>query len=229
VSTAVEAVWFDLYGTLVDLGPLVAMCDAAAAGRGTDLASRWRQRQLEASWLTSLMGRWRPFDDITADALAVAADELGIRRTDLPADLETAFERLPATTEALSVLAAMREAGIPIGVLSNGSRPMIERTLRNARLDEHIDLARSVDEARRYKPDPAVYALAVQASGRDADRIGFVTANGWDASGGAAFGLRVAWLRPGPGARLPAVATGSVAVATWSTLRSTLGLEPEAR
>ena len=53
---AVDAVFFDLFGTLLDLGALVDDCETAAPGRGRELAARWRARQLEFSWLRTTMG-----------------------------------------------------------------------------------------------------------------------------------------------------------------------------
>jgi 2-haloacid dehalogenase len=214
------AVWFDLYGTLVDLGPLVGMCEAAAPGHGEALAARWRQRQVEASWLTTLMDEWRPFDELTARALRIAAAELGIAQ---PLDvLDGAFERLPAAAAAGDVLRRLRAAGIPIGVLSNGSGPMIERTLLGSRLAGELDRVESVDAVRRYKPDPAVYALATAASGAEPPELGFVTANGWDAAGAATFGFRVVWLRPVELAQLASPA--EVTVGTWATVAAAFGV-----
>jgi 2-haloacid dehalogenase len=219
----VAAVWFDLYGTLVALGPLTNAGEAVAPGRGAALAGRWRQRQVEASWLTTLTGRWRAFDVLTREALRTAAAELGI---DGPLDeLDGAFERLPAAGEATAVLAALRSRGVRTGILSNGSSAMIERTLAASGLAGAVDLVRSVDLVERYKPDPAVYALAVDASAAAPDSVGFVTANGWDAAGAAASGLRVAWLRPDPRAMLPL--PEDVAIASWPTLLATLGVDPD--
>ena len=73
----------------------------------------------------------------------------------------------------------------------------------------------SVDAARRFKPHPSVYQLALDATGLTAKRIGFVTANGWDAAGAGAVGFRVAWLRPAPTASLPAVGAPEPILATW--------------
>jgi 2-haloacid dehalogenase len=215
------AVWFDLYGTLVELAPLVARCEDVAPGRGEALAARWRQRQVEASWLTTLMGGWRPFDELTARALRIAAAELGIaERLDA---LDGAFERLPAAAGAGEVLARLRTAGIPVGVLSNGSRAMIERTLAGCGLAGELDRVESVDAVRRYKPDPAVYALATAASGSEPGELGFVTANGWDAAGAATFGFRVVWLRPTERAQLPIAA--DVTTGTWATVAAAFGLD----
>ena len=79
----------------------------------------------------------------------------------------------------------------------------------------------SVDASRQFKPAPSVYQLAVDATGLPANRIGFVTANGWDAAGASAFGFRVAWLRPGPTASLPAVGAPEPIVVTWPEIATT--------
>ena len=219
----VGAVWFDLFGTLVDLGPLVDACEIGAPGHGAELAARWRARQVEASWLRTLMNRWAPFETVTRDALAAAAADVGVDIEGLDA-LDGAFERLPARQGAGDSLLALRDLGVPTGILSNGSAAMIERTTRSAGLGSLVDEVRSVEEVRRYKPDPAVYRLAVDASGVEAARVGFVTANGWDAAGAAAFGLRVAWLRPDRVAVVPAVGAPDPFVATWGELPRVFGL-----
>lgn len=221
-GSALGAVWFDLYGTLVTIEPLATACEGVAPGRGSDLAALWRRRQLEASWLRSLMDAWQPFDVVTRDALRVAAAELAIEGP--LDDLDGAFERLPARPDAAALLSRLRGAGLLVGVLSNGSIGMIERTLAAAGLAGSIDAWRSVDEVRRYKPDPAVYRLAVDRSGIGPERIGFVTANGWDAAGAAAFGLHVIWLRPDGADRLPAVGVAEPRVATWAGVGEALGI-----
>lgn len=218
---SIAAVWFDLYGTLVALDPLIAECEAVAPGSGSALADRWRRRQLEASWLRSLMGAWQPFDVVTRDALRSAATELAI---DQPLGmLDGAFERLPARPDAVAVLGGLRRSGLLVGVLSNGSGGMIARTLTAAGLDGVIDVWRSVDEVRRYKPDPAVYRLAVERSGVAPDRVAFVTANGWDAAGAAACGLDVLWLRSSGSEQLPAVGAPMPRVATWEGIVAAIG------
>lgn len=224
---AIAAVWFDLFGTLVELGPLAHRCAAAAAGRGAVLADRWRARQLEATWLRTVMGTWADFETVTRDALVVALRDIGVDEATATAmaetELATSFERLPINPAAIGVIDRLRAAGLRLGILSNGSASMIERTMAHAGLAGRFDLVRSVDVVRRYKPDPAVYRLAIRASRAPASRIGFVTANGWDAAGAAACGLQVAWLPPAPGACLPAVSAGPLAIATWPDLPDLFG------
>ncbi len=215
---AVGAVFFDLFGTLVSLAPLDEACDRLAPGRGGEIAARWRARQLEASWLRTAMERWADFDVVTRDALAATLEQLDIAA---PPDLEAvagAFVDLPLAEGAADAVRAIRDAGVATGVLTNSSRRTLERIA--ARLDLRLDHLLSVDAARRFKPHPSVYQLAVDATGLPAARIGFVTANGWDAAGAGAFGLRVAWLRPDDRAALPAVGAPTPIVATWTDVAS---------
>lgn len=214
---AVRAVYVDLYGTLLDLGPLDAVCEAVAPGQGETLARAWRAEQLRLSWLRTITGRWADFEAVTIAALRTSAARLDVDAAAVGV-LEGAFDRLPARPEAPPVLRAMRDRGIRLGVLSNGSRSMLVRALDATGLGALFDDVLSVDEVRRYKPDPAVYALAVAASRVEPADIGFVTANDWDAAGAAAFGLRVAWLRPEGSFGLPALDAPEVAVTSWADL-----------
>jgi 2-haloacid dehalogenase len=212
----VDTVFFDLFGTLLSLAPLDAACDRLAPGRGAEIAGRWRRRQLEASWLLTAMDRWVDFDVVTRDALAATLDELGVAA---PADLDAiaaAFLDLPLADEATDALRGLREHGRGIGVLTNASSTMLARV--TGRLGPTFDHLLSVDAARRYKPSPSVYQLAVDATGLEPARVGFVTANGWDAAGAGVFGLRVAWLRPDPSARLPPVGAPDPTIATWADI-----------
>ena len=222
MTRSTVAVFFDLYGTLLDLGPLAAACEPVAPGRGEAFARAWRAEQLRVTWLRTIMDRWADFQTVTAEALAWTARGMGIEADDV-SGLAHAFDELPVRPEARPALDDLRDAGLVLGVLSNGSRPMLERALRRAGLQDRFEHVLSADAARRYKPDPAVYALAVAATGQPTAAIGFVTANDWDAAGAAAFGLRVAWLRPEGQLEPPSVGAPAPAVATWSQLGALFG------
>jgi 2-haloacid dehalogenase len=214
----VDAVFFDLFGTLLSLIPLDEACDRLSPGRGAEIAARWRARQLEASWLRTAMERWADFDVVTVDALRATLQELGVGRSvddSVLREVAEAFIDLPPVAGAPDVVQALRAAGLVTGVLTNAASRMLDRVSeRLPRMDHHL----SVDSAQRFKPHPSVYQLAVDATGLAASRIGFVTANGWDAAGAGAFGFRVAWLRPDAKAILPAVGAPEPIVATWSEI-----------
>ena len=214
----VGAVYFDLYGTLLDLAPLDAACEAIVPGRGAEFARAWRAEQLRLTWLRTIMGAWEDFEQVTEAALHATATRFGLDEWIAGEALGAAFDRLPVRPEAPPVIDILRAAGPRLGVLSNGSRSMIDRALAGTSLSAAFDDVLSVDAVRRYKPDPAVYELAVHVSGQPASRIGFVTANDWDAAGAAAFGFRVAWLRPPGAPDPPAVGSPEPIVATWTDL-----------
>jgi 2-haloacid dehalogenase len=220
---AVEAVFFDLFGTLLDLSALAGECEIAAQGRGRELAARWRGLQLEFSWLRTTMGTFVDFDRVTADALEAAVAELDLEIPNAAAEsLASAFERLPIHPAAPGVLERVRSSGVRTGVLTNGSRRTLTLVVARTGLDRMLDHVLSVDAIGRFKPDPAVYRLACEASGLDAAQIGFVTANGWDAAGAASFGFRVAWLRNDPSAPFPRVGPPAPSTATWKSLHDAL-------
>ena len=210
---SVGAVFFDLFGTLLSLAPLDETCGHVAPGRGAELAARWRTRQLEASWLRTAMDRWVDFDTVTRETLAATIDELAIPAPNGLDDLTDAFGALPPVPEAADAVSRLRAAGLTTGILTNASRRTLDRVA--AGIDMQFDHLLSVDAARRFKPHPHVYRLAVDATGLPPERIGFVTANGWDAAGASTFGFRVAWLRQGPTASLPAVGAPAPITATW--------------
>jgi 2-haloacid dehalogenase len=223
-ARTVDAVFFDLFGTLLSLAPLDVACDRLSPGRGAQIAARWRARQLEASWLRTSMGAWADFDVVTLDALRATLDELGIPgSTDRSSlgDVAEAFVGLPLVEEA-GVVRVLRAAGIVTGILTNASsRTLVVVRPRIPPMDHYL----SVDAARQFKPHPDVYRLAVDATGLPAVRIGFVTANGWDAAGAGTFGFRVAWLRQSPTATWPAVGAPDPVIATWSEVGTVFRLE----
>lgn len=209
----VRAVFFDLFGTLLSLAPLADVCDRLVPGHGAEVAARWRARQLEASWLRTAMERWADFDVVTRDALLATLQDFG---ADPPADLDavaSAFTEMPLVDGAGEGVRALAAAGLATGILSNASESTLARAA--TRLGLPFDHLLSVDRAKRFKPHPSVYRLAVDATGLPPGEIGFVTSNGWDAAGAGAFGFRVAWLRPDAAARLPAVGEPPPAIATW--------------
>jgi len=192
-----EAFVFDAYGTLFDVHSLATLAEALAPGQGHALSQLWRAKQVEYTWLTSLMATpARPREDfaaITAHALDYAVSAL-IAPLDSEARgrLIEAYRMLTPYSDArdtLERLAPRRRI-----ILSNGTRAMLDPLVAASGLAPHLDAVISVDEAGIYKPSPAVYQLAVDRLGLPPGRIGFVSANGWDAAGAKAFGFTTFWI-----------------------------------
>jgi len=182
---------FDAYGTLFDVHSVMEagreITDDPAA-----LSMIWRQKQLEYTWLRSLMGRYEDFWSVTDAALRYAVRRLGLSATDAQlARLMDAYLTLAPFPEVASALG--RLAGRPRAILSNGSPRMLDAIVRASGMGGALDHVLSVDAVRTYKPSPHVYALAPKAMGIAAGELLFVSSNAWDVAGAKAFGYRVAW------------------------------------
>jgi 2-haloacid dehalogenase len=211
---------FDLYGTLVDFTSL----HERVAGTAPDprrFVETWRSKQLAYAFASTLMGRYEDFDALTGYALAYAAAVHGVPLgSELRAALVEAWSGLPAYPEVAATLAALRAQGIPLAILSNGTPRALARSVENAGLGGVFDAVLSVDAVRAYKPSPSVYALAERALGLERGRIGFVSANGWDATGAAQFGFDVYWCNRG---HAPAETFGPAPAHTIASLADLLG------
>jgi 2-haloacid dehalogenase len=191
--TTLRALVFDAYGTLYDVHSVVATAETLWPGRGTQLSTLWRTKQLEYTWQRSLMGRYEDFGRVTRDSLAYACAALALPCADAQR------ERLLAAYLALApfpeVPAALRELrGLRLAILSNGSPAMLDPLVANSPLRDSITDVLSVDAVKVFKPDPRVYRLAVDRLGVSADAIGFVSSNCWDAIGARSFGFRTFWI-----------------------------------
>ena len=188
---------FDAYGTLFDVHSIATLAEDLAPGRGAALSSLWRAKQLEYTWLVSLMiaprRRRRNFDDITARALDYALAALGIPlRRDAKRRLCAAYLTLSVFPDARATLAALVPR--PRWILSNGTQASLASLVRDSGLEPLLTGVMSVDEVDIYKPAPRVYALAEKRLGVPARRIGFVSANCWDAIGAQAYGFTSFWI-----------------------------------
>jgi 2-haloacid dehalogenase len=191
--TPPDAFVFDAYGTLFDPLSVTVRAEALAPGRGAELAKLWRGKQLEYTWLGSLMGARGDFRRVTEQALDYALDALALPLdTAGRRDLVEAWMSLSPYPEAARALA--RLAPRPCWILSNGTRAMLDPLVDRAGLRAHLRGVLSVDEVGVFKPSPRVYALACERLALPPSRIGFASSNGWDATGAKACGMTVWWV-----------------------------------
>ena len=191
-----KAFAFDAYGTLFDVFSVTALGEELFPGRGDALAQLWRLKQLQYSMLRSLMGRHRDFWRLTEDSLVYAARSLGLDLTsDKRARLLDAYLTLAAFPDVKPGLAALREKGLRLAILSNGEPRMLEAAARSAGILDLLDAILSVEEVKIFKPSPRVYQLPPERlQVRPAD-LGFVSSNCWDVAGAASTGLRTFWIK----------------------------------
>lgn len=190
----VGACVFDAYGTLFDFNTAAGKHRSELGEKADQLSALWRTKQLEYTWLRSLMGVYADFWQVTGEGLDYALAALGLERPGLKDKLMSAYLELGVYAEVPAMLTALKAAGMKTAILSNGEPGMLDAAVRNSRLGEHIDAVLSVDSVGIYKPHPSVYRLAVDRLGIPARRISFQSSNAWDAAGAAQFGFRVAWI-----------------------------------
>jgi 2-haloacid dehalogenase len=230
----IKAVVFDAYGTLFDIQSVAAVTEQAFPGYGEIITQVWRIKQLEYTWLRSLMRRYEDFSVVTRDSLAYTLRVLGLN-----GDAQV-FERimekylhLDLYPDALATLAAMR--GRKLAILSNGSPRMLNALVRNSGLDRVLDATISIDSKKIFKPSPETYSLIESTLGVAPTDVLFVSSNPWDACGAKAFGLNVAWIeRVTPEAMALAFVNNELVppLTMFKAIRTQmdeLGLEPDHR
>jgi 2-haloacid dehalogenase len=189
----IKAVVFDAYGTLYDIQSVAAVTEEAFPGYGEIITQIWRIKQLEYTWLRSLMRRYQDFSVITRDSLAYTLRCLGLESdTGTFESLMDKYLHLDLYPDATATLGAMRDR--KLAILSNGSTAMLNTLVANSGLDQVLNATISVDSQKIFKPAPDAYRLIESTLHVPPAEVLFVSSNPWDACGAKAFGLNVAWI-----------------------------------
>jgi 2-haloacid dehalogenase len=193
--TEIKAVVFDLYGTLYDVHSVATSCEGHFPQRGREISLLWRQKQLEYTWLRSLMAKYVNFEKATEDGLIYACNHLHLELDASTRDsLCNEYLRIQPFPEVPAALRRLNELGLPLAILSNGSAHSIKTVVQNSGLDHEFAHLISVDEVQVFKPDPRVYELAERNLRLQSSEILFVSSNPWDATGARYFGYSVCWV-----------------------------------
>jgi 2-haloacid dehalogenase len=190
--TRAQAFVFDAYGTLFDVHAVIeALRTVTADAEAVSL--QWRAKQLEYSWLRSLMGRYVDFWTVTDEALRFALQRFRVMDTpEQHAAILEAYLHLTAYAEISHTLAALSPR--PCMILSNGAPRMLQSVVESNGLAGAFTHVLSADAVKVYKPDPRVYALASEALGLAKEEIVFVSSNAFDVMGAKAYGFQVVWI-----------------------------------
>lgn len=215
---------FDAYGTLFDVNSAAQQLKEVLGDRWQLLAERWRAKQLQYTWLRTLMGCHADFWHVTGDALDYAMASVELDDRELREKLMDLYLRLSPYPEVKETLARLKAGGQKLAILSNGSPEMLQAAVEGAQLSGLLDAVLSVEKVGRYKPHPAVYQMALDAFGCERAQICFLSSNGWDAYAAKAFGFHVFWCnRFGqPRERVPE--TPDAEITTLSALPGLIGI-----
>ena len=185
---------FDAYGTLFDVHSAASRYQARLGEQAQAVSALWRTKQLEYTWLRSLMQRYVDFWKVTQDALDYALDSHGIDNNSLRKDLLSAYHELSCYPEVPDTMKKIKQMGLGTAILSNGSPEMLEAGVSNSNLEKVLDLIISVDTIEIFKPSPIVYQLATDQLSCNPEEILFFSSNAWDVSGAATFGFQTVWV-----------------------------------
>ena len=228
----IKAVVFDAYGTLYDIQSVACVTEQAFPGYGEIITQIWRIKQLEYTWLRSLMRRYEDFSVITRESLTYTLKVLGLNNdADVFERIMEKYLHLDLYPDAAATLAAMQDR--KLAILSNGSPAMLSALVQSSGL--MLDATISVDAQKIFKPSPDAYALIESTLGVAPAEVLFVSSNPWDACGAKAFGLKVAWIeRVTPEAMALACIKNDVVppLTMFKALRTQmdeLGLQPDYR
>jgi 2-haloacid dehalogenase len=231
-----KAVLFDAYGTLFDVYSVSLLAEQLFPGHGQALSVLWRDKQIEYSRLVTTSNHgahYLPFWQLTEAALqytlkVIAARAIALRAgsafdatylAQAAGQLMNQYRHLSAFPENKEVLQALKDQGIPTGILSNGDPAMLDIAVKSAGLHDLLDYVISVDSIRKYKTHPDAYALATQATGLQPKQILFVSSNGWDALAATWFGMQTLWVNR---AGLPFEELGTQPTRTGTSLRDVM-------
>jgi 2-haloacid dehalogenase len=197
---ATDAYVFDAYGTLFDVHAAIGRYRAEAGPEAERFSEIWRTKQLEYTWTMTLSGSYVDFWTLTERALDYAFARIGSVDRSLRLKLLEAYLSLDAFADAHSALTALKERGLRLAILSNGSPRMLDAAVAGSGIGGLLDAVLSVDTVRLYKPRPEVYGLVTGRFDIAAERVVFVSSNRWDIMGAVAFGFRAVWVNR---ARMP--------------------------
>lgn len=190
----IKACIFDAYGTLFDVNAACRELSKEVGDNWEKLASLWRLRQVEYTWLRNSMDEYIDFWQITSDALDYAMETLGIENNDLREELLNLYLKLEAYPEVNDILKKLKQRGLKTGILSNGSMKMLNSAVDNANIREYLDGILSVEECKIYKPSSKVYDLVKIKMQISKENVLFFSSNAWDMHAASNYGFKTIWV-----------------------------------
>ena len=190
----IKACIFDAYGTLFDVNAACRELSKEVGDNWEKLASLWRLRQVEYTWLRNSMDEYIDFWQITSDALDYAMETLGIENNKLREELLNLYLKLEAYPEVNHLLKKLKQRGLKTGILSNGSMKMLNSAVDNANIREYLDAILSVEECKIYKPSSKVYDLVKIKMQISKEKTLFFSSNAWDMHAASNYGFKTIWV-----------------------------------
>ncbi|MCL4142919.1 UNVERIFIED_CONTAM: hypothetical protein GTU68_043796 [Idotea baltica] len=189
----IDAFVFDAYGTLYDVQSVSKITNEEFPDHGELITQVWRMKQLEYTWLRSMMGSYRSFWEITEASLIYTLNAIGVSSGKAVRDrIMDKYLHLDPHSDCLSALDALQ--GVPLAILSNGNQEILDALVTNTGLDTKLQSVISIDKAGIFKPHDDAYALVETTLNVKPENTVFVSSNAFDACAAKNFGFQVAWI-----------------------------------
>lgn len=189
-----EAIVFDAYGTLFDISSVYKRIEFHFGLHAQRFEEIWRGKQLEYTWLRALIGKYKPFSEVTLEALEYTCHALSLPISpEVTSDMMLHYEKLTVFEEIPSVLRHLNDSH-SLAILSNADPSLLGKAVRYNDIERYFSHIISADQVKTFKTSPLVYELAESHLSLARDHICFISTNRWDIVGAKAFGLKNIWL-----------------------------------
>ena len=202
-----EWLTFDCYGTLIqwDEGLQAAVARILAAnanGQHMPTPTEFLHVYDEHEHRLERTPPHRSFADITRESLRLTMQELGLTYRPEDADMLTgSISAMPPFPEVVGALAALKQAGFRLGIVSNTDDQIIAGNV--AQLGGHIDRVITAEQAGAYKPSRKIFAHAHNSLGVSPDEVVHICASPHlDHAAARDIGFRCVWIDRGTGRKL---------------------------
>ena len=139
------------------------------------------------------MKRHKDFWQVTEDSLDKSMKTYEIDSS-MRNELLDLYKVLSTFKEVPQVLKSLKEKGLKIAILSNGTPALLNELVGSNNLENIFDDIFSIEEVGVYKPDSKVYDLPIKQYRIQKNEIAFLSANTWDVSGGGNYGYNSIWV-----------------------------------
>jgi 2-haloacid dehalogenase len=189
----IRAIAFDLYGTLFDISKLTRKMQRLAS-EPEAFTAIWRAKQLQYSFLMSLIKSYLPFRELTRKALTSTLDMMQLTLTGSEKRrLMNEWLRLELYPKTEEILRILKER-YSLAILTNGDSPSVNSLLSRSAIRSYFKAVTTADEVETFKPSPRIYALASKHLRIPPRDILMVSSNGFDVLGAKAAGMKACWI-----------------------------------
>ena len=189
---------FDVNETLSDMAPMAGRF--ADIGASDLLARVWFAGVLRDGFALTAAGGRETFARLARGGLEAVLAGASLNRPAAEAadHVLAGFSDLSVHPDVPGGVRLLREGGLRLVTLSNGSADVAGRLLAKAGIRGEFEHLLSVEDAGAWKPALAAYAYAARVCAVPAEQMLLVAVHPWDIHGARQAGMRTGWIARQP-------------------------------